>query len=105
MEESPELAIEREKLQIERERLALERERLESRKVPARAGHIHTGPHDPEATPYRLKLEKRRQELKDELAEAVAIGITDGSRPLGYATRQETAMMVKRGVEKAKEGV
>ena len=41
---------------------------------------------------------------KDELAEAVALGITDGSRPLGYATRQETAMMVKRGVEKAKEG-
>ena len=42
---------------------------------------------------------------KEELAEAVALGITDGSRPLGYATRQETAMMVKRGVEKAKEGV
>ena len=42
---------------------------------------------------------------KDELTEAVALGITDGSRPLGYATRQETAMMVKRGVEKAKEGL
>lgn len=34
---------------------------------------------------------------KEELAEAVAMGITDGERPLGYATRQETAIMVKRG--------
>ena len=33
MEESPELAIEREKLQIERERLALERERLETERA------------------------------------------------------------------------
>ena len=33
MEESPELAIEREKLQIERERLALERERLENERA------------------------------------------------------------------------
>jgi hypothetical protein len=33
MDESPELAIEREKLQIERERLALERERLETERA------------------------------------------------------------------------
>ena len=32
----------------------------------------------------------------DELAEAVAAGITDGSRPRGYATREEAAIMVKR---------
>ena len=35
-----------------------------------------------------------------ELAEAVALGITDGERPQGYATRQETAIMVKRGMKK-----
>ncbi len=33
MDESPEIAIEREKLQIERERLALERERLETERA------------------------------------------------------------------------
>ena len=32
----------------------------------------------------------------DELAEAVAAGITDGTRPRGYATREEAAIMVKR---------
>ena len=32
----------------------------------------------------------------DELADAVAAGITDGSRPRGYATREEAAIMVKR---------
>ena len=32
----------------------------------------------------------------DELAEAVEAGITDGSRPKGYATREEAAIMVKR---------
>ena len=37
-----------------------------------------------------------------ELAEAVALGITDGERPQGYATRQETAIMVKRGKVGAK---
>lgn len=37
---------------------------------------------------------------KEELAEAMAIGITDGTRPLGYATRQEAAIMVKRAVGK-----
>lgn len=31
-----------------------------------------------------------------ELEEAVAAGITDGSRPRGYATREEAAIMVKR---------
>ena len=33
---------------------------------------------------------------EDELAEAVSVGITDGSRPRGYATREEAAIMVKR---------
>ena len=33
---------------------------------------------------------------EDELAEAVAAGITDGTRPRGYATREEAAIMVKR---------
>lgn len=32
----------------------------------------------------------------EELAEAVAAGITDGQRPRGYATREEAAIMVKR---------
>lgn len=35
----------------------------------------------------------------DEMAEAVELGITDGSRPLGYATRNEVALMVKRAVK------
>ena len=35
----------------------------------------------------------------DELAEAVEAGITDGSRPKGYATREEAAIMVKRASE------
>lgn len=34
----------------------------------------------------------------DELAEAVAAGITTGERPRGYATREEAAIMVKRAV-------
>ena len=33
---------------------------------------------------------------EDELAEAVAAGIMDGTRPRGYATREEAAIMVKR---------
>lgn len=33
---------------------------------------------------------------KEELADAAAHGITDGSRPRGYATREETAAMVER---------
>ena len=32
----------------------------------------------------------------DELEESVAAGITDGTRPRGYATREEAAIMVKR---------
>lgn len=36
----------------------------------------------------------------DELAEAVAAGITDGSRPRGYATREEAAIMVMRAAAK-----
>lgn len=34
---------------------------------------------------------------KDELAQAVAAGITDGTRPGGYAKREEVAAMVLRG--------
>lgn len=34
----------------------------------------------------------------EELAEAVAAGITTGERPRGYATREEAAIMVKRAV-------
>lgn len=37
---------------------------------------------------------------EDELAEAVAAGITDGSRPKGYATREEAAIMVLRAAVK-----
>ena len=35
---------------------------------------------------------------KDELARAVAAGITDGTRPGGYAKREEVAAMVLRGI-------
>lgn len=34
---------------------------------------------------------------KEELAQAVAVGITDGTRPGGYAKREEVAAMVLRG--------
>ena len=34
---------------------------------------------------------------KDEVAQAVAAGITDGTRPGGYAKREEVAAMVLRG--------
>ena len=37
---------------------------------------------------------------EDELAEAVAAGITDGTRPRGYATREEAAIMVLRAAGK-----
>lgn len=37
---------------------------------------------------------------EDELKKAIENGITDGSRPQGYATRQEVACMVNRNVEK-----
>ena len=33
---------------------------------------------------------------KDKLAQAVAAGITDGTRPRGFATREEVALMVQR---------
>lgn len=36
---------------------------------------------------------------KEELAEAVEMGITDGQRPRGYATREEAAIMVLRSKE------
>lgn len=29
--------------------------------------HLDKGPRDPESTPYRIKIEKRREELKTEL--------------------------------------
>lgn len=35
-----------------------------------------------------------------ELAEAVTLGITDGSRPVGYATREEAAVMVLRAIKR-----
>ena len=35
-----------------------------------------------------------------ELAEAVTLGITDGSRPVGYATREEVAVMVLRAIKR-----
>lgn len=37
---------------------------------------------------------------EDELTEAVEAGITDGSRPRGYATREEAAIMVMRAAAK-----
>lgn len=36
---------------------------------------------------------------EEEMNEAKELGITDGSRPLGYATRNEVAIMVKRAVK------
>ena len=45
----------------------LERERFESRKERVAPEHVNRGERDPESTPYRIKIEKRRQELKDEL--------------------------------------
>lgn len=36
---------------------------------------------------------------KEEFAEAKAAGITDGTRPQGYATRQEAAIMTKRALK------
>lgn len=37
---------------------------------------------------------------KEELAEAVTLGITDGTRPGGYTTREQTAAMIVRAVKK-----
>ena len=36
---------------------------------------------------------------REELAEAMAMGITDGSRPQGYAKREEVAAMVLRATK------
>lgn len=50
-------------------------------------------------------LQLQRAELppsdwaKDQLAAAVAAGITDGKRPQSHATRQEVAIMVRKAVE------
>lgn len=48
-------------------RSRLERERLEGRKVRVAPATRKSGPKDPSATPYRLKLDKRRAELQAEL--------------------------------------
>jgi len=37
---------------------------------------------------------------KTELDEAVKLGITDGQRPRGYATREEAAIMVYRAIKR-----
>ena len=53
------------------------------------------------------KMEAERAALpaaawaEEELAAAVAAGITDGKRPQSYATRQEMAIMVGRGAQRA----
>ena len=47
---------------------------------------------------YRMKIEPSWGE--DELQEAKDMGITDGTRPMTYATRLETAVMCKRAVNK-----
>lgn len=50
-------------------------------------------------------LQLQRAELppsewaRDQLAAAVAAGITDGKRPQSYATRQEVAIMVRKALE------
>lgn len=36
---------------------------------------------------------------KEEFGEAVTLGITDGSRPRGYAKREEVAIMVRRSIK------
>jgi len=36
---------------------------------------------------------------KDEIEQAKKKGITDGTRPQGYATRQEVAIMILRGLK------
>lgn len=40
---------------------------------------------------------------KEEFQEAIDLGITDGSRPQAYATREETAIMVKRAMKAVME--
>ena len=51
----------------EEQRSRLEQERFDARKVRVAPEHRSAGPKDPEATPYRLKLDKRRAELQQEL--------------------------------------
>ena len=50
-----------------------------------------------------IEAEKAAQPIpswaKELYAQAVAKGITDGSRPMESATRLETALMVKAGLE------
>ena len=42
-------------------------------------------------------------DTKGELKEAIALGITDGSRPNDLATRGETAIMIKRAIKSIKK--
>ena len=44
------------------------------------------------------------ESLQEEYTEAIRLGITDGSRPLGYATREEVAAMVVRAIRILKGG-
>ena len=48
---------------------------------------------------YRLSLTFPNT-MQGELDEAIALGITDGSRPMDYSTRGEVAIMVKRDHDK-----
>ena len=48
---------------------------------------------------YRVKLDAPGW-AEDELQEAKDMGITDGTRPMVYGTRLETAIMCKRAVKK-----
>ena len=50
--------------------------------------------------PYQGKNTTASDWAKEELARAVAAGITDGTRPGGYAKREEVAAMVLRGEER-----
>ena len=41
---------------------------------------------------------------KEEWEEAIKLGITDGSYPKRYTTREETAAMIVRAIKEAKNG-
>ena len=51
---------------------------------------------------YKVTLNKRTYEV--EVEEGKAIGITDGTRPQQYATRQEVVAMVMRAIRMLKGG-
>lgn len=57
---------------------------------------------------WKAYMEQYRKELggkpvsawaEEEFAKAKELGITDGSRPRSFVTREEAAIMVKRGME------